>query len=78
MREGFAIFDISVRRRGRTWAWCIWTQEGYVAMQGRAKTLRAAKYQASRVLFQLLLYAPYRHIRQELSKNGNGRPLKAG
>jgi hypothetical protein len=52
-----------LRKRGRTWRWCVCTTEGEVVMQGSEGSRAAAKYQADRALFLLLLSAPYRSIR---------------
>ncbi|MGW1419226.1 hypothetical protein ACWAT4_03790 [Bradyrhizobium manausense] len=61
VRPEFPIFDVTMaQRRRRTWAWSICTSQGVVVMQGRERSRPAAKYQAERALFQLLLTAPYR------------------
>jgi hypothetical protein len=65
-REAFAMpvrfptFDVSLKKRGRKWRWCVYTTEGTALMQGSEGDRTAAKYQADRALFLLLLSAPYR------------------
>lgn len=60
-RPEFAIFDAALMRRRRgKWAWSIRTAEGEVVMTGSEASRPAAKYQAERALFLLLLTAPYR------------------
>jgi hypothetical protein len=56
------VFELALRKRGRTWRWCVCTTEGTVVMQGSEGNRPAAKYQADRALFLLLLSAPYRSI----------------
>ncbi|MEY9591199.1 hypothetical protein ABIA06_003490 [Bradyrhizobium yuanmingense] len=57
----FPIFQVTLaQRRRRTWSWSVCTIQGAVVMQGRESSRPAAKYQAERALFMLLLTAPYR------------------
>jgi hypothetical protein len=60
--DQFAVFELALRKRGRTWLWRVCTTEGAVVMQGSKSSRPAAKYQADRALFLLLLSAPYRSI----------------
>jgi hypothetical protein len=52
-----------VKKRGRKWTWCVRTAEGMAIMQGHEASRAAAKYQADRALFLLLLTAPCRSRR---------------
>ncbi|WP_245003960.1 hypothetical protein [Bradyrhizobium liaoningense] len=57
----FPIFEVTLApRRRRKWNWSVCTVQGAVVMQGRESSRPAAKYQAERALFMLLLTAPYR------------------
>jgi hypothetical protein len=49
-----------VKKRGRKWQWRVCLVEGKVIMEGSERSRPAAKYQADRALFLLLLGAPYR------------------
>src|SRR5438105_3364185 len=60
MPDRFQTFEVILRKRGRKWRWYICTTEGMVIMQGSEGNRTAAKYQADRALFLLLLTAPYR------------------
>jgi hypothetical protein len=60
MPDRFAIFEIGLKKRGRKWRWCVCTTEGRAIMYGFEGNRTAAKYQADRALFLLLLSAPYR------------------
>src|ERR1700751_3273003 len=60
MTDGFPIFEMVLKKRGRKWTWCVRTTEGMAIMQGSEANRAAAKYQADRALFLLLLTAPYR------------------
>lgn len=59
----FPVFEMGLKKRGRTWRWWVCTTEGDVVMQGSESSRAAAKYRADRALFLLLLSAPYRSIR---------------
>lgn len=63
MPDQFPVFEIALNKRGRTWRWRVCTTTETVVMQGSEKNRRAAKYQADRALFLLLLSAPYQSIR---------------
>jgi len=56
------VFELALKKRGRTWRWHVCTSEGAVVMQGSEASRPAAKYKAHRALFLLLLSAPYRSI----------------
>ena len=60
MTDRFPIFEMIVKKRGRRWTWSVRTTEGMGIMQGSEANRAAAKYQADRALFLLLLTAPYR------------------
>lgn len=64
MRDQLQIFDtlLEKRRRG-AWKWSVFSAEGQVIVQGSDVSRRAARYNANRALFQLLLGAPYRSKR---------------
>jgi hypothetical protein len=59
MPDRFATFEVVLKKRGRKWRWCVRTAKGTAIMQGREANRAAAKYQADRALFLLLLTAPY-------------------
>jgi hypothetical protein len=59
MPDQFPVFEEVLKKRGRTWRWRVCTTEGDVVMQGSESSRPAAKYQADRALFLLLLSAPY-------------------
>jgi hypothetical protein len=60
--DQFPVFEVALKKRGRTWRWCVCTTEGAVVMKGSEINRPAAKYKADRALFLLLLSAPYRSI----------------
>jgi hypothetical protein len=60
MPDRFPIFEVGLKKRGRKWRWRVCTTEGTTVMQGSEGNRTAAKYQADRALFLLLLSAPYR------------------
>jgi len=59
----FSTFQIALSRRGKAWKWCVCTIEGNVVMGGSERSRSAARYNANRALFLLLLTAPYRQRR---------------
>jgi len=63
MPDQFLVFEKVLEKRRRTWKWRVCTTEGDVVMHGSESTRPAAKYQADRALFLLLLSAPYQTIR---------------
>jgi hypothetical protein len=54
------VFDILVKQRGRRWSWSVWTTDGALVMAGSTTNRLAARYEAHRALFLLLLSVPYR------------------
>jgi hypothetical protein len=60
MPDRFPTFEVVLKKRGRKWRWCVCTTEGIAIMRGSEGNRTAAKYQADRALFLLLLTAPYR------------------
>jgi hypothetical protein len=60
MPNRFPTFEVVLKKRGRKWRWCVCTTEGTAIMQGSERNRSAAKYQADRALFLLLITAPYR------------------
>ena len=62
----FPVFETLLNKRGRSWSWSICTAEGRVVMVGAGRNRSAARYNANRALFQMLLCAPY------YSHPGNG------
>jgi hypothetical protein len=76
MPDQFPVFEVSLKKRGRTWRWTLCTTEGQVVMLGSESSRAAARYQAERALFLQLLCAPYRSMRQrnaEQNLNRSGR-----
>ena len=58
----FPVFEVILKKRRRSWKWCLYTTEGQVVMQGSERRRPAAKYKADSALFLLLLGAPYRGL----------------
>jgi len=58
----FPVFEVILKKRRRSWTWCLCTTEGQVVMQGSERRRPAAKYKADSALFLLLLGAPYRGL----------------
>jgi hypothetical protein len=63
MPDQFLVFEKVLKKRRRTWRWRLCTAEGDVIMLGSESSRPAARYQADRALFLLLLSAPYQSIR---------------
>ena len=57
MPDQFLVFEKALKKRRRTWKWRVCTPEGGVVMQGSESSRPAARYQANRALFLLLLSA---------------------
>jgi hypothetical protein len=70
--DQFPVFELVLKKRGRIWRWSVCTSEGAVVMVGSESSRPAAKYQADRALFLLLLSAPYQSIR--MSRADDVRP----
>jgi hypothetical protein len=60
MPDQFPVFEVILKKRRRSWTWCLCTTEGQVVMQGSERRRPAAKYKADSALFLMLLGAPYR------------------
>jgi hypothetical protein len=63
MPDQSLVFEKVLKKRRRTWKWRVGTTEGDVIMHGSESSQPAARYQADRALFLLLLSAPYQSIR---------------
>jgi hypothetical protein len=63
MTDRFPTFEMVLKKRGRKWTWCVRTTKRMPIMQGNEASRAAAKYQADRVLYLLLLTAPCRSRR---------------
>jgi len=61
--EQFQIFEVVLKKRRRKWLWRVSTTDGDALIEGSESSRPAAKYNANRALFLLLLSAPYRSIR---------------
>lgn len=57
MSDRFSFFEISFKRRRRSWSWSVSTSEGTPVIAGSRSSRAAARYEANRALF-LLLSAP--------------------
>jgi hypothetical protein len=64
--EQFQIFEVVLKKRRRKWLWSVSTTDGDAVIEGSESSRPAAKYNANRALFLLLLSAPYRSIRTPL------------
>lgn len=53
----FAVFEVVVHKRSRSWLWKVCLSSGEVVMTGRESSRAAAGYKSARALF-LLLSAP--------------------
>src|ERR1700752_4080004 len=60
MPSRLPIFETVLKRRGRGWRWCVCTTEGKAVMLGSEGSRAAARYEANKALFLLLLSAPFR------------------
>jgi|UPI000489027C hypothetical protein len=60
MPHQLPLFEIHLSQRRRTFQWCLCTTEGRPVMQGAEGSRVAAKYQADRALFLMLLASAYR------------------
>lgn len=56
----FALFDLTIQRRGRGWRWSVIDGSGTPLLTGTECSRTAAHYKATRAIFQMLLIAPYR------------------
>jgi hypothetical protein len=60
MPDQLPLFEINLRKRGRACRWYLCTTEGRTVMQGSEGSRTAARYQANRALFLMLLASAYR------------------
>ena len=49
------MFEMAINRRSRRWEWTVSDRTGKVIVFGQEMSRGAARYQAARALFQLLL-----------------------
>ena len=56
----FQTFQVALSKRGKAWRWCVCTIEGNAVMGGSERSRGAARYNANRALFLLLLTSSYR------------------
>lgn len=77
MQDHFHIFEafLEKRRRGK-WKWKVCSADGEVIVRGSDASRGDARYNANRALFQLMLWAPYRSIRPDISESTKIRPLR--
>ena len=73
MPDQFPVFEVILKKRRRSWTWCLCTTEGQVVMQGSERRRPAAKYKADSALFLLLLGAPYRGLERRFVVGGKIR-----
>jgi hypothetical protein len=57
--DQFRIFEVFLKKRRRKWLWRVSTTDGDAVIEGSEGSRLAAKYNANRALFLLLLSAPY-------------------
>jgi hypothetical protein len=69
MPEQLPLFEIRLRKRGRACRWYLCTTGGHSVMLGVERSRAAARYQAYRALFLMLLASAYRSSRP--SDRGN-------
>jgi len=73
--DQFQIFEVVLKQHRRRWLWCVFTTDGDAIIEGSESCRPAAKYNAHRALFQLLLCAPYRtSSAQKFPRRGGGSP----
>jgi len=53
--DQFQIFEVVLKQRRRRWLWYVFTTDGDAIIEGSESCRPAAKYNANRALFQLLL-----------------------
>jgi hypothetical protein len=58
--DQFQVFEVVLKKRRRKWLWRVSTTDGDAVIEGSESSRPAAKYNANRALFLLLLSAPYR------------------
>jgi hypothetical protein len=74
MPEQLPLFEIRLRKRGRACRWYLCTTEGRAVMQGSEGSRVAARYQANRALFLMLLASAYRAPRPGHHEGIRARP----
>lgn len=76
MPDKLPLFEIHLRRRRRSCRWYLITTAGDAVMQGSERTPAAARYQANRALFLMLLASAYRPSERGNAPSGEGlRPV---
>jgi hypothetical protein len=63
MPDQLPLFEIHLRKRRRACRWYLCTTEGRPVMQGSEGSRTAARYQANRALFLMLLASAYHQPR---------------
>jgi hypothetical protein len=74
MPDQLPLFEIRLRKRGRACRWYLCTTEGYAVMQGSGGSRAAAKYEANRALFLMLLASALRSTRHGRPGGSTPRP----
>ena len=64
-RLRYLMFDMVLSKRGRGWDWRVTDSSGTTIMQGRKSKRPAARYQAERALFLLLMTTRTRQLDRE-------------
>ncbi len=59
MSDRLPIFEVVLEQRRQRWVWSVLTTEGTLVMTGSRSSRSAARYEADRALFLMLLSAPY-------------------
>jgi len=73
MPEQLPLFEIRLRKRGRAYRWQLCTADGRAVMQGSEGSRVAARYQANRALFLMLLASVYHPFRVGYSDGSHSR-----
>src|ERR1700722_5467127 len=73
--DQFQIFEVGLSKRRGKWLWRVSTTDGDAVIEGSESSRPAAKYNAHRALFLLLLSAPYRSIRPSTPAPGEPKRL---
>jgi hypothetical protein len=53
--DGLPVFDLQIRKAARSWEWSVHGPSGDAMMRGRKTRRAAARYEAARALFLMLL-----------------------
>jgi hypothetical protein len=59
-QDDLPVFDLRIRKAARSWEWSVFAPSGEPIMRGRESRRAAARYEAARALFLLLLSAQLR------------------